>query len=349
MSFWSKLKHYFKGDYSEWANRVKDIAQKNGVDLPDVSDPFNVTDNTFTDAVESSLAGENSIIGRVFNSGIVKDIFTGISNILDPVGVANRQFTHDENELSYQRQLDLMHYQNDYNTPRAQMQRLAEAGLNPNLMYGQGTTGNTSVSTPEYTPTKSELSYNALETAARGISLYHNIKLQGAQIDNIKAMTDYNRQKAAHEAVATELGQKRLDIENELLSYQLDAAREHARKRQIDNDLKEPQVKYAEENAKLDYLSKKLDIPRKQLEAALAGEGLTTRDSMWIRLVYNILSERKDSSFFGGLYLKFRNMVENTLNKSPYDKMNPEDKAVWDSIVEEEQNEDFYRKHFLTN
>lgn len=31
-----------------------------------------------------------------------------------------------------------------YNSPAAQMQRLKEAGLNPNLMYGQGTVGNTS-------------------------------------------------------------------------------------------------------------------------------------------------------------------------------------------------------------
>lgn len=32
--------------------------------------------------------------------------------------------------------------QNAYNSPAAQMQRMKEAGLNPNLMYGQGTTGN---------------------------------------------------------------------------------------------------------------------------------------------------------------------------------------------------------------
>ena len=35
-------------------------------------------------------------------------------------------------------------YQNAYNTPANQMARLRSAGLNPALMYGQGTTGNAS-------------------------------------------------------------------------------------------------------------------------------------------------------------------------------------------------------------
>lgn len=44
-----------------------------------------------------------------------------------------------EREKAYN--LDLWAKQNEYNSPKAQMQRLEEAGLNPNLMYGQGTTG----------------------------------------------------------------------------------------------------------------------------------------------------------------------------------------------------------------
>lgn len=37
--------------------------------------------------------------------------------------------------------LEDWHMQNEYNSPRAQMQRLQEAGLNPNLVYGQGVQG----------------------------------------------------------------------------------------------------------------------------------------------------------------------------------------------------------------
>lgn len=52
----------------------------------------------------------------------------------------------------YQNQWNLEQWQreNDYNSPTSQMARLRQAGLNPDLMYGQGTTGN-SVGSPEMT------------------------------------------------------------------------------------------------------------------------------------------------------------------------------------------------------
>ena len=43
---------------------------------------------------------------------------------------------------AYQRQVKFWHMQNEYNTPKAQMERLKAGGLNPALMYGQGNTGN---------------------------------------------------------------------------------------------------------------------------------------------------------------------------------------------------------------
>lgn len=53
---------------------------------------------------------------------------------------ANRELA----EYSYSKDLEMWNRQNDYNTPYNQMQRLKDAGLNPNLMYGQGNTGNAS-------------------------------------------------------------------------------------------------------------------------------------------------------------------------------------------------------------
>lgn len=42
----------------------------------------------------------------------------------------------------FQRNKKMWHMMNAYNTPLMQMQRFEEAGLNPNLIYGQGTPGN---------------------------------------------------------------------------------------------------------------------------------------------------------------------------------------------------------------
>lgn len=49
----------------------------------------------------------------------------------------NRQFNASEAEKSFSRQTQMLKYIQDYNSPVSQMQRLREAGLNPNLAYGQ--------------------------------------------------------------------------------------------------------------------------------------------------------------------------------------------------------------------
>lgn len=61
-------------------------------------------------------------------------------------GKSNKK-TRRWNEQMYARQLadnkDLWHMQNQYNSPQEQMQRLKDAGLNPHLVYGNGSAVNT--------------------------------------------------------------------------------------------------------------------------------------------------------------------------------------------------------------
>ena len=45
------------------------------------------------------------------------------------------QYTHDKN-------IEMWKMQNKYNSPKEQMARYTQAGLNPNLIYGKGTPGN---------------------------------------------------------------------------------------------------------------------------------------------------------------------------------------------------------------
>ena len=48
---------------------------------------------------------------------------------------ANRKLA----EYSYEKDLEMWNKQNEYNSPKEQMKRLVEAGLNPNLVYGGST------------------------------------------------------------------------------------------------------------------------------------------------------------------------------------------------------------------
>ena len=52
----------------------------------------------------------------------------------------NREMVEQQNQYN----LDMWKMQADYNSPQAQMQRFVAAGLNPNLIYGQGNNGNMS-------------------------------------------------------------------------------------------------------------------------------------------------------------------------------------------------------------
>jgi hypothetical protein len=76
-------------------------------------------------------------------------------------------------------------YQNAYNTPKRQMERLKAAGLNPALMYGQGNTGNAQgYAQMGFTPHQ----FSGLEMAQSAAA--------GAGID----LTNANRQKTLQEA-----------------------------------------------------------------------------------------------------------------------------------------------------
>lgn len=74
----------------------------------------------------------NSTAGGALTGGLA----SGLGSLFT-IGAQKRAAT-----TAFKRQKELFDYQNAYNTPANQMKRLKAAGLNPALMYGQGTTGN---------------------------------------------------------------------------------------------------------------------------------------------------------------------------------------------------------------
>lgn len=88
--------------------------------------------------IGGGISAVGSLIGNI----------SGSKKALQAVQETN-QANRDLAEYQYQTNLDMWNRQNDYNTPLQQMERLKDAGLNPNLMYGQGNVGNAS-GAPEY-------------------------------------------------------------------------------------------------------------------------------------------------------------------------------------------------------
>lgn len=108
-----------------------------------------------------------------------------------------------EAELAYQRSVSDWNRQNLYNDPESQMARFKAAGLNPNLIYGQGNAGNAS-STPSYQPANLQYKYEApaygaaissiLPTLMQVGSWVQSMRLSEASLDKTVTETDRSQQ-----------------------------------------------------------------------------------------------------------------------------------------------------------
>lgn len=131
-------------------------------------------------------------VGAVGN--LVSGILSGNKNIkaIEAANKANKELA----DYQYGLNLDMWNRQNEYNSPVQQIQRLKEAGLNPNLMYSQGDVGNAG-SAPSYDAPNMQ-SYTGLQDFGvgrasqelmQGLMGYAQIKKTEAETANIRQNT----------------------------------------------------------------------------------------------------------------------------------------------------------------
>lgn len=108
------------------------------------------------------------------------------------------------NDLAYQRELQLLQYQLDWNSPVNQMKRFKEAGLNPNLVYGQGTPGNmqNAPQVPRQAPARGpQLNFNVPDF----YNTLQDMRLKAAQTDLLTTKKDESNVKQDLMRVQTEV------------------------------------------------------------------------------------------------------------------------------------------------
>ncbi|WNK12750.1 MAG: DNA pilot protein [Microvirus sp.] len=99
--------------------------------------------------------------------------------------MANKQQRKLSNQ-AYQRDLAQWNRQNLYNNPTSQMQRLKDAHLNPNLVYGNGTVGNTSAPSPSAPIPEYKLDTSqVVPQTVGGLTAFSNLAQQSVQTDNV--------------------------------------------------------------------------------------------------------------------------------------------------------------------
>ncbi|QCS36949.1 DNA pilot protein [Tortoise microvirus 32] len=146
--------------------------------------------------------------------------------------------TREWNEKIYgQQRLDALadwERQNNYNHPSAQMARLREAGLNPNLVYGNGASSPSapirSADAPTWNPRPPSFDPGAV--FGSGLAAYFNTETRTAQVDNLRAQNDVLIQDALLKAAqtvstlqSTENSKFDLGLKSELRQISVDAAR----------------------------------------------------------------------------------------------------------------------------
>ena len=138
-------------------------------------------------------------------ASLTPSLISGGASLLGGLINAGSQLGTNSSQLSYSREMydkqraDALadwNMQNAYNSPKEQMTRFKEAGLNPNLIYGQ--MSNSPVvrtSSPQsYNPTAPQIDLGS--SANMAIGQYYDTQLKSAQIDLVKAQADATLQEA---------------------------------------------------------------------------------------------------------------------------------------------------------
>lgn len=178
-------------------------------------------------------------------------LIAGLASGIASVGgsIAQNQANQSQmlyNDLQYQRQrkdaLADWNMQNEYNSPKAQMARFADAGLNPNLIYGQMT--NSPVVRSSDMPNAHIAPVNHTGALAEGMSKYFDTKLQQQQVDNLKKQNDVLTQDVllkTAEVLGKGYANKKMALElekqPELLQTTLDGLKANVRKTLLESDI----------------------------------------------------------------------------------------------------------------
>lgn len=216
-------------------------------------------------------------------------------------------------EYSYSKDLEMWNRMNDYNNPMSQMQRFKDAGLNPNLMYGQGNGGN-AAQMPKYNAPTVEYKYDAPNIAGV-IGAYQDFSMRQAQINQTKAMTDNIEQRTISESINTGiLGTKDLRSKDEYEQYkylapyqnsilgrkaemaEADTQASWKRLAQMDQKsaLNELDIKYRQQNLSTQQLHQEsiaADNLFKQYRNEWMKMGITSSDNVFLRAMVRMWNE----------------------------------------------------------
>lgn len=158
----------------------------------------------------------------------------------------------------YARDLEMWNRANVYNSPEEQMKRLTAAGLNPNLVYGNGAAQSQAAQLPKFNAPNLQFGIpNPAEGLPSTIGMFQDFQIKQQQLDNLKAQQKAIEATTANKLVTNEYLPESLRRKNTLLFqkqqggvYSGDMAREALYSTQLKNQLLKEGM-----NFQLEYMS----------------------------------------------------------------------------------------------
>jgi len=263
-------------------------------------------------------------IGSALFGGETGRIVSSVGNVIGAQAAANdqnryissandasRRFTLDMYNLQRRDALSDWQMQNEYNSPAAQMKRFIDAGLNPNLIYGNlgsSVAANVRPSSPStgganFQPKNALAFYDIMRQQSQAGLANSTIALNSAR-ELLLA------QQTAGQASKNALLAERVPYAKELAKVSMDAARNNLEKLSADimktnagtsmllsEDVRRDaylSIAKDKSKAQIDEIKKRMDVLEKdaelkRLEIQMRNKGLTFNDALWQRLLGQFL------------------------------------------------------------
>jgi len=257
------------------------------------------------------VAGVGSLLGGLGSSAMNDKAVQDTNKTNMEIAKYQAQWQQQENEKAYQRSLKMWNLQNEYNSPTQQMARIRAAGLNPNLVYGNGVTGNSAGSTPQYEPAK----FNAPTMQAyRGWNLgisdatsqylaYRTVK---AQVDNMEAQNSLIRQQTATEATK----QANVAASTARSEFDLDMAK-HLKDVSISSAIADMNLKQA--GASQGWTKANREVIQYELDKALFDNKIKLSNEEYLKVLQSVRQLQQDNDINA-----FRNEMERVTGKGSF-------------------------------
>lgn len=263
-------------------------------------------------AALAPVAGQ--IIGGLFDSENVSD-----------TNAANLELARQQNLWKIQQ----WERENEYNLPSNQMQRLRDAGINPNLAFSNGQLSNVSASSPQldratlapYTGYSSTLA-NGFSSAINAAKLIGDLaqqkmdlKLAGSNYDYSTLRNEEQALKNVYQQISNSNLKYDTDLKGELYQTNKEVAKANLRSILLQNEMQEYKnseiqanidlirinTQYRQEEIKIvkqsliklkyDTMFSKGQVDRQEYELNLLKQGVNPNDPIWARVLTQAIND----------------------------------------------------------